>query len=240
MKNITFIFAILLTLISCTENDENLSIRQLIFKEDADSLTVALKNYDYFDSNSRQTFFNEDFNDNLNNWPLFNITSYPEKIATITNGEYVTYSAEEPLLLSKLLDIDQTKNFEINVRIKNQTNFNTQIKEYTFFFESNITATNINGIGLNINEDFQFLRLKYGNIVNNIITSNVLDNANNSDNAYHILTFRKVKDKVSVFFDQNFLEIKPVSNFNFIGNRIGFYVNRRITVDYLKIDYLTF
>lgn len=240
MKNYILFVLVTIFLVSCSENDENLSIRELIFKEDADSLTVALKNYNYFDANSRQALFNEEFNNNNNNWPIYNINTYPEKIATISNGEYVTYSAEDPLIVSKTLDIDQTKNFEISVRIKNQTNFNTPIKEYTFFFESNATSTLFNGIGLNINEDFQFLRFKYGNAINNTITSNVFDNANTSDNQYHTITFRKVNDKVSVFFDENFLEIKPLASFNFIGNKIGFYINRRITVDFVKIDYLTF
>ena len=144
MKKIIYLFIAVAIMYSCKKNDEALSVRKLIFKEDADSVVVALKNYDFFTASTTISFFNEDFLNNNSGWPIINPTggvSPNLNDVKVVNGEYKIFCDVNPLVLSISKAIDTSKNFEVECKVRNEDRIGStsSFPSQGFFFCSNVT-----------------------------------------------------------------------------------------------------
>lgn len=230
---------------SCAKNDETVDLRQLLFKENADSVTAALELYDFISDNQRTPLFTETFSANANLWPVyaqFTNSNNIDGFGSISNSEYYISGSENGLknfTISK--PIDTSKNFEISFRVKNEEAFGgtTLFSRQGLFFRSSITSGKLIGSAI----------ILKGGSIKNFISFRRYYAATDDGTEYEIeiptdyyyeVVLRKIKGRFSLFVNRKFVAQYDSSIFYAPGNLFGFGVNNRMRIDYVNVHYINF
>jgi len=179
-------------------------------------------------SYKNQVFF-DDFSDNRTEWSLATDGIFVRKIE---NGNLFLQSKNDMAqLLSKSIPFDETKDFEIETKIKfltgTETSGNallwgkTEEKDYGFYYT--------------VSKSFKIA--KYDNGYVDFIPFKSTESIKKFE--YNKLTIRKVGKTIYFFMNESLLYNMPFEPF--FGKRIGFQVatNSQINVDYLLISTLS-
>lgn len=174
---------------------------------------------------SRMAFFTENFDDNSNNWVIGNSTN---TIRTIENGIFSFKSLNNGnYIFDRNLEIDQTKDFEIEMGLK--------------FISLGGFAALFYG-GSNVSNLFNFYLDKNGNLnLGSLLTGFEYGQTGISviNGQFNKITYRKIGSNCFFYVNGKYLEKQ---NFiPFYGNKIGIGIGAgpaEINVDYFKVDYL--
>lgn len=188
------------------------------------------KNYDSYSSKDKVEIFNDNFNDNSNNWKT---GSSESTYGYISNGYYTWKSKQQTSAWStqKTIKIDQSKDFEIEARLK--------------YLEGKKTSGIMLRWGKSDDEDFNFeftASGKYwiGEYVNNgyVKSKGWTSSSYINNTSYNKLTIRKISDKYYFFINGKYVHSMPFKKF--YGDRIAFTspANSSIKIDYLTASYL--
>lgn len=173
----------------------------------------------------RISIFAEYFDDNSNNWVLGNSTNTSR---SIENGVFVFKSFNNGnYIFDRNIDIDQTKDFEINMDVK----FNSQSGFAALFYG-----------GLNVSNLFNLYIDRNGNLnIGNLYTG--LEYGQSGIpmflNVYNKITYRKVGNNCYFYINGKYVE-KEIF-LPFYGNKIGIGIGggpSELMVDSFKVDYI--
>jgi hypothetical protein len=227
-----YIILMMFLFASCHKNEQNKTMRKLLFLEDADPFIKLAKDYGAIQSNQKELILNEQFTNNSNSWNLF-----PELLGSnasakieIDNslylvGDVFNTNAITKVFINKILN--ETKSFEIE--------FAALWLEHSQENSSNLLLSGVNKeIILNLKSGFNN-SISFKNS-NGISTSFASKNFANNNTEYTIFTIRKVGKSILLFVNKNLEGVAESESFEI--NSIGFETLRELKIDYLLINYL--
>jgi hypothetical protein len=239
----TYIILLALLTTSCYKNMQNKTARELIFDSFADKNFIAVNDYNFIKENQKTNFLNENFNDNSNNWQVYSqgtLVDFPFSYASILEGTYQINGDYNDIAFYIEKAIDTAKDFEIETYLSNLNDFSGSsfFGINGVFLFADVVNQKVNGV---------MVSMKDNNIQQGMKFNNTTQNSDQGDFNYiegtnkqaYLITIRKIKNNVGFFVNGNFLGIYSFSSINFNGNKIGFRANNRMTIDYLKINYIT-
>lgn len=237
-KSIYILFAIFsLTLNSCIELENDITVRDLVFSE-GDPLLAQAKNYNYYSADKRQNILIEDFLNNTRNWPINTASIYNYR--KIENGLYKLAKNSTSTLPTNttgntLTSIDFKNDFEIELKLKAYLNENefypAENATYTIGFSQNYSSLNfISDVELTVNKTSIIINTENGA---NSATQKI---SNNDVANFNIITLRKVNKYLIVFLNGVYVKHTPITTFN--TNYFKFLTTKEAQIDYIKYDLL--
>ena len=230
---------------ACQKNDETIDLRRILFQDNADTVDVLLKNFVPFIPFNRNNFFSEEFNNNVNNWPVYILganSSNKNGFARIQNGEYQISGSSDAKLRGFLISrqIDTSRNFEINYRLKNEGIYFEKYlySDQGFIFRGSLNAGNVIGTGLFLGSNSPNPKFSFRKILALTSTGEYYDL--NTPNDYYEITLRKIGSRISVFVDKKFLSSFNSRDIYAAGGLVGFAAIDRMFIDFLKVEYFTY
>jgi len=204
----------------------------LFVKVNLSSQNKSASNYNSFKYN-KTTIFYDDFSDNQKSWFAWQTET---KTAEIKNGKYRIESLSEKNseTVNNVVDFDNSKNFEIEAKIRFVRGREKSAQAFLW------------GISSNPYEDYGFLFLQSGHFEITNYKNNTYHKFtdwtalnNYKKNQFNKLTIRKYSDQYYFFFNEELVYQMPF--IKFYGKGIGFEVGKKslIEVDYLKVSYLS-
>lgn len=238
MKNIKFTLILIfsLSLFSCSLDETDLTLRDMVFGE-ADPLLATAKNYNGYGAINRQNIYWESFDNNSRNWPFgYSNSSF---FRTVSNGLYhlmgssgtsATNSGFNTLPL-----LNSNGNYEIEIAFRILQNGTSGIKHsFTFSNTSNTYNNRIEIINDETNGNFNITNFPANDSNRNRYFDTNL--SYNSPNGFDKLTIRKVSNKWFIFFNGIF--IKQLNSLNIATNYFSFYTSKEAQIDFIKYDNL--
>lgn len=225
-----------LYLTSCSVDETDVTIRDMVFGE-ADPLLATAKNYNSYGATNRQNVFLENFDNNSRNWPVgYTNLSY---FRAVNGGVYhlmgfsgtsVTNSG-----FNTLPSLNPVGNYEIEIAFRIIQNGTSGIKyKFTFANASNSYNNRIEILNDETNGNFNITNFPANDSNRNRYYDTNL--SYNSPNGFDKLTIRKVSNKWFVFFNGNF--IKQLNSLNIATNYFNFYTSKEAQIEYIKFDNL--
>ncbi|MEM6804145.1 MAG: hypothetical protein AAF696_22260 [Bacteroidota bacterium] len=207
--------------------------------------------YDDISPADKESLLLEDFADNQRGWFVDSTESYQGKIE---NGIYYFSAIDDSFFPSIDQTIDQSRNFEIEIRIKNlQRGMNLIFGGERRLDSYNFILSNFYGTSgtLYLTDQFDYFSLfREGlNTAPDFETKGFatqpVPSLDLAEDAFHTLTVRRLGNLLYFFADEEFLYVNDYEAFT--GGILGFLAASRrgdnnfvkeIWVDYLKVDYI--
>jgi hypothetical protein len=230
------IFLVSLCFTNCSVDDNDVTIRDMVFGE-ADPLLATAKNYNAYGTANRQNVLLENFDNNNRNWPVgYTNQSYFRLINAGVyhlmgfSGTSVTNSGFNTLPL-----LNSSGNYEIEIAFRIIQNGTSGYKyKFTFASASNSYNNRIEILNDETNGNFNISNFPANDPNRNRYFDTNL--SYNSPNGFDKLTIRKVSNKWFVFFNGNF--IKQLDSLNIATSYFDFYTGKEAQIDYIKFDNL--
>jgi hypothetical protein len=233
-------------MVGCSKNDDNITLRNVLFGANADTVEYLLTNYNFKIPISKTAVFNDDFNSNSNGWPVYAVntnSSNRDGFAKFQNGEYYVSGGAASSVRGFFINrqIDTSKNFEITCRLKNEGSY----ADKQLFFNQGLIIRGNNSSGY-VTGTGLFLA---GISVNNVVSLRKISLSDDTgqtfevktpNDFYYKLTLRKIKNRMSVFVNEQYISSYHSRDIYAPGNLLGFAVIDRLYVDYLTVEYLAF
>jgi len=238
MKYIKIILLVIIGLVfsSCSVDDTDLTIRDMVFGED-DPILATAKNYNAYGATNRQNIFWENFDNNTRNWPVGYSNNF--YFRAINGGVYHLMGSSGLSATNSgfniLPTLNTTGNYEIEIRFKIIQNGTSGIK-YKFVL-ANTSTSYSNRLEI-INDDTNG-NLNFTNFPSNDSNRNRYFDTTvtyNSPNGFDKLTLRKINNKWIVFFNEVY--IKQLNSINIATNYFSFYTSKEAQIDFIKYDNL--
>jgi len=228
MKKYILLFVIL-TSISCEEIDPAFFEKEFLGM-DADYSFVDADKYDGIPIEKREYFFYDEFNDNQNSWLTLN---FGNASASISGGNYILFVNNGASVFQKNFVIDQSRNFEIETRIKIANSYNAEASGFVWGYSSSNTEFYAYLFTTSPSQWVGYYQWNSYNAWLDFTPQNVLQQGE-----YNKLTIRKIGSKYYFFMNEAFVISKSFEAF--FDNQIGFLVadDATIYVDYINVDYI--
>lgn len=221
MKKIIYFICFCLLVVSCANNNDDINIKNILF-----GVTDITNNYDSLTSSKMTSLFNDDFMNNRNNWSVSQNDN--DDKWSISEGFFwiLENNSTNATLASTSLNLDFTKNFQIEFSDQNG-------------YWSNYNKKQV-GLLLSVNNDF----LKIVKFKNQLICSQNTNGNLSEETRFNVdsdeyekfftLTVRKIEKSIYLFYNKDYvgkynLQIKEITN------KFSFFVTGAAAIDYLNI-----
>lgn len=225
-----------LHLTSCSVDDTDVTIRDMIFGK-ADPLLATAKNYNAYGATNRQNVLWENFDNNNRNWPVgFSNMSY---FRAVNGGVYhlmgISGTSVTNSGFNTLPILNSSSNYEIEIAFRVIQNGTSGVKyKFTFANASNTYNNRIEILNDETNGNFNITNFPANDSNRNRYYDTNL--SYNSPNGFDKLTIRKVSNNWFIFFNGNF--IKQLNSLNIATNYFNFYTSKEAQIDFIKYDNL--
>jgi hypothetical protein len=205
----------------------------LCFLCGVEATTFAQRGYSDFGSDERTSVFFDDFEDNKNDWTISETSDYT---FSVKSGAYKLENyANEAYRAAGLLKIDESKDFEIEVRCRAISGKNIGWYGLTWNYSNNASNTNENSWRFELSKNGQF---SLDVVQNNNVKSLITWQASKAIGDTNIVIIRKVADMYFFFINQKLVAEQKAEK-PFLGDHIGFLIkNMVVEVDYIGVNYL--
>jgi len=194
---------------------------------------IVLVHSTLFAQDKCQMMFYDDFIDSRNSWSIENIEN--QVSCSISGGYYYIegFQRKQARMHCLLMDIDDNKNFEIEVSIKNISGANKNGFGIGFGL---LDAKNFFGFKINNKNKYKLYKFEDGKM-ESIIPWTKSEYINQGTGSTNKLKIKKEGEKMKLFINDHFIASSPFQNF--FGNGVGFVVDRKqkVAVDYIRVIY---